>query len=63
MKVTKISIGTYKVVDAQGTWIARNSETFWSAYDCDNENDTHNDNNWGVSFKTFKELKAYSQSF
>jgi len=63
MKVTKIRRGTYKVVDSQGTWIARNDETFWSAYDCDNEDDTHNDNNWGVAFNTFKELKKYSQSF
>ena len=63
MKVSKIQIGIYKVVDAQGTWIARFSGTCWAAYDCDNDDDTHNDNNWGVSFKTFKELKAYSQSF
>ena len=48
MKVTKLHIGTYKVVDAQGTWIARFSGTCWAAYDCDRDEDTHNDNNWGV---------------
>ena len=63
MKVSKIETGIYKVVDAQGTWIARFSGTYWVAYDCDNADDTHNDNNWGVSFKTFKQLKRYSQSF
>ena len=63
MKVSKIERGIYKVVDTQGTWIARFSGAYWNAYDCDNEYDTHNNNNWGVSFKTFKELKTFSQSF
>jgi len=67
MKVTKLRIGLYKVVDAQGTWIAKgpncNEGGFWNAYDCDNEDDCSSDNNWGASFKTFAQLKKYSQSF
>ena len=63
MKVTKIERGIYKVVDAQGTWIARFSGTWWNAYSCECQYDTSNDNNWGVSFKTFAQLKKYSQSF
>ncbi len=67
MKVTKITTGLYKVVDAQGTWIARGKScdggNFWNAYDCDNEDDCSSKNNWGVSFKTFAQLKKYSQSF
>ncbi len=67
MKVTKISKGTYKVVDAKGTWIARGAEAtangMWVANDCDNVDDTSCENNWAVQFKTFKQLKKYSQSF
>ena len=63
MKVKRIETGIYKVIDTKGTWIARFSGTYWVAYDCDNQDDTNNDNNWGVSFKTFKQLKEYSQSF
>ena len=67
MKVTKISKGTYKVTDNQGTWIARGGEQtvngLWIAFDCSNEDDCSNDNNWGVDFKTFAQLKRYSQSF
>ena len=67
MKVTKISKGTYKVVDAQGTWIARGGEAtvngMWTAFDCDNEVDCSVDNNWAVEFKTFAQLKRFSQSF
>ncbi len=66
-EVTKITKGLYKVVDAQGTWLAmgpnRNEGGFWNAYDCDNEDDCSNDTNWGVSFKTFAQLKKYSHSF
>ena len=63
MKVTKLERGVYKVIDNQGTWIARFSGTYWGAYDCENDFETSNDNSWGISFKTFKELKKYSQSF
>ena len=67
MKVTKLGIGTYKVVDAQGTWIARGGQAtvngMWTANDCDNLNDLSNENNWAVEFKTFDQLKKYSQSF
>jgi len=67
MKVTKITIGTYKVVDAQGTWIARGGQAtangMWTANDCDNVYDLSNENNWAVEFKTFAQLKKYSQSF
>ncbi len=45
------------------TVMARFSGTYWVAYECENQDDTNNDNNLGVSFKTFKELKRYSQSF
>jgi len=67
MKVTKIQQGVYKVVDSQGTWIAKggcatvNGE--WGAWDCDNYDDCTNSNSWAVSFKTFKQLKQFSQSF
>ena len=67
MKVTKLAIGLYKVVDTQGTWIARGPSRdegdFWNAYDCDNEDDCSSNNNWGASFKTFAQLKKYAQSF
>ena len=67
MKITKLSKGTYKVVDAQGTWIARGGEAtvngMWTANDCDNVDDLSSDNNWAVEFKTFAQLKKYSQSF
>tara|TARA_R110000824_G_scaffold145592_1_gene314030 strand:+ start:247 stop:450 length:204 start_codon:yes stop_codon:yes gene_type:complete len=67
MKITKLSIGTYKVVDSQGTWIARGGEAtsngMWTANDCDNVYDLSNENNWAVEFKTFAQLKKYSQSF
>ncbi len=67
MKVTKLAIGTYKVVDAQGTWIARGGEAtvngMWIANDCEKLEDTSCENNWAVEFKTFAQLKKYSQSF
>ncbi len=67
MKITKLGIGTYKVVDAKGTWIARGGQAtasgMWTANDCDNIYDLSNDNNWAVEFKTFAQLKKYSQSF
>ena len=67
MKVTKIKEGIYKVVDSQGTWIARGRyqtvSGLWTAFDCDNHLDCSDENNWGVEFKTFKQLKEYSQSF
>ena len=67
MKVTKLGIGIYKVVDAQGTWIARGGEAtvngMWVANDCDNAEDTNCSNSWAVEFKTFKQLKRFSQSF
>ncbi len=67
MKVTQLTIGMYKVVDAQGTWIARGGKGtlngMWTANDCDNVNDLSSENNWGVEFKTFAQLKKYSQSF
>jgi len=67
MKVTKIQEGIYKVVDSQGTWIAKGGyatiDGQWGAWDCDNHNDCTDLNNWAVSFKTFKQLKQFSQSF
>ena len=67
MKVTKLGIGTYKVVDAQGTWIARGGQAtengMWTANDCESLEDISNDNNWAVEFKTLAQLKKYSQSF
>lgn len=67
MKVTKLSQGIYKIVDAQGTWIAKGGNQTvsgdWTAYDCEDKFDCSDENNWGVGFKTFKELKNYSQSF
>jgi hypothetical protein len=67
MKVTKIREGVYKVVDAQSTWIAKGGyatdNNRWVAYECDNEDDCSNHTNWGESFKTFAQLKKYSQSF
>ena len=67
MKITKLSKGTYKVIDAQGTWIARGGEAtasgMWTANDCDNVYDLSSENNWAVEFKTFAQLKKYSQSF
>ena len=66
MKVTKISEGIYKVVDAEGTWIARGGVAtmngMWVANDCDNINNASCDNSWAVQFKTFAQLKKYSQS-
>ena len=67
MTITKLSKGTYKVIDAQGTWIARGGEAtvngMWTANDCDNVDDLSSENNWAVEFKTFAQLKKYSQSF
>ena len=67
MKVTKIQRGIYKVVDSQGTWIARGGEGtdngMWVANDCDNIDDCLDINSWAVAFKTFAELKKYAQSF
>ena len=67
MKVTKLTIGTYKVVDAKGTWIARGGEAtvngMWVANECDNADDTSCENSWAVEFKTFAQLKKYSQLF
>ena len=65
MKVTKITNGIYKVTDSQGTWIAKGGEATvngtWTAYECDNVDDCSINNNWAVQFKTFKQLKRYSQ--
>ena len=65
MKVTKITNGIYKVTDSQGTWIAKGGEATvngtWTAYECDNADDCSINNNWAVQFKTFKQLKKYSQ--
>lgn len=67
MKVTKLGLGIYKVVDAKGTWIARGGEAtvngMWVANDCGNADDTTCENSWAVEFKTFKQLKSFSQSF
>jgi hypothetical protein len=67
MKVTKITKGTYKVVDTQGTWIARGGQAtvngMWTANDCESLEELSNENNWAVEFKTFAQLKKYSQSF
>jgi len=67
MKITKLSKGTYKVLDAKGTWIARGGEAtvngMWTANDCENVDDLSSENNWAVEFKTFAQLKRYSQSF
>lgn len=67
MKVTKLGLGIYKVVDAKGTWIARGGQGtvsgMWTANDCDSEDECTSENNWAVEFKTFKQLKKYSQSF
>ncbi len=67
MKVTKITKGIYKVVDSQGTWIARGGQAtvngMWTANDCDNVNEISSENNWAVQFKTFAQLKKYSKAF
>ena len=67
MKVTRIRQGVYRVKDSQGTWIARGGSVTvnggWYAFDCNNPEDCSNENNWGVQFNTFKELKNYAQSF
>ncbi len=67
MKVTRIKKGVYKVVDAQGTWIARevfatdSSKSYWCAWDCEDNQDTSCENSWGEAFPTFKALKEASQ--
>ena len=33
----------------------------WTANDCDNVDDLSSENNWAVEFKTFAQLKKYSQ--
>lgn len=67
MKVTKIQNGVYKVIDNQGTWIAKGgAQTMngqWTAFDCSDVEECSNLNNWGVSFNTFKQLKNYAQQF
>ena len=67
MKITKLSKGTYKVIDAQGTWIARGGEAtangMWTANDCENVYDLSSDNNWAVEFKTFAQLKNIHNLF
>ena len=67
MKVSKLKEGVYKVTDKQGTWIAKGGyatdNNRWVAYDCSDIYECSDNNNWAVSFKTFKQLKAYSQSF
>ena len=59
MKVTKIKEGIYKVVDSQGTWIARGGyqteSKLWTAFDCESHLDCSDLNNLGVDFKTFKQ--------
>jgi hypothetical protein len=67
MKVIRIRKGVYKIQDNQGTWIARGGEATgngqWVANECEKEEDCCDENNWAVSFKTFKELKEWSQKF
>jgi len=68
MTVTKIKEGVYKVVDAQGTWIAKrvyatdSNKAYWSAWDCESPEDTTNENSWAVSFPTFKALKQFAST-
>lgn len=68
MKVTRLQKGVYKIVDSQGTWIARGGfdrtdNGKWVANDCKTVEECHDENSWAVSFDTFKQLKEYSQSF
>ncbi len=62
MKVKKIHTGVYKVVDSS-TWIAKGGLATmngkWTAYDCENHEDCLTENNWGIQFDTFKQLKEY----
>ena len=66
MKVTRITEGVYKVVDAQGTWIAKrvfatdSNKSYWGAWDCENPQETTNENSWAVAYPTFKALKQYA---
>ena len=67
MKVTRIRQGVYRVTDSDGTWIAKGGSATVNgtgqAFDCSNEDDCSNLNNWAVAFETFKQLKNYAQSF
>ena len=67
MKTKRIRKGVYKIQDSQGTWIASGGEAtvdgLWVANECEKEEDCCNENNWAVAFKSFKELKQWSQSF
>lgn len=56
MKKTKLYAGCYLIDDDGGVWIARKNGHLWTAYDASRDIDCTTLNNWGVSFKTFKEL-------
>lgn len=65
MQVIKITKEVYKVKDRVGTWIAKGSSfqqgNFWCAYSCNKVEDCSNDNDWGLTFKTFEEVKKFAQ--
>ena len=66
MKVTRIKEGIYKVVDTQGSWIAKriystdSKKFYWAAWECETAEETTDDNSWAVAFPTFKALKEYA---
>lgn len=66
MKVEKIQEGVYRVTDSQGVWIAKGgyatANNKWTAFECNKAEDCSNENNWAVSFDTFKQLKQYANS-
>jgi len=67
MKVTRIIKGVYKVIDINGTWIAKqvfasdSSQSYWCAWSCENSEDTSCENSWAVAYPTFKALKQFAQ--
>tara|TARA_R100000734_G_C3277449_1_gene71918 strand:+ start:269 stop:472 length:204 start_codon:yes stop_codon:yes gene_type:complete len=65
MKVEKIQEGVYRVTDSQGVWIAKGgyatANNKWTAFECNKVEDCSNENNWAVSFDTFKQLKQYAK--
>jgi len=73
MKVTKISKGIYKVQGNKETFICRHinsydwnakvNTSYWIANGCNNLDECSNDNSCCVSFKTFRELKHWLNSF
>ena len=60
MKKTKIYQGCYLIDDEGGVWIAKKNGNWWTAYDAQKDIECTSLNNWGVAFKTFKELLQYA---